>query len=181
MPSRIANWLISRVTGVHLQDYGCTLKAYRREVLTGVKLYGEMHRFIPAYAKNMGARISEIPVRHHPRTRGTSKYGIGRTLKVLLDLLTVKFLGSYATKPIYVFGGLGLISFLLAFAIGAFVVVRRIFFEGQWISPMILLMAIFAIMAAQFILMGLIAELLMRTYHESQNKVPYVISRTVNL
>jgi glycosyltransferase involved in cell wall biosynthesis len=166
---------------VRLHDYGCTLKAYRREVITGFRLYGEMHRFIPAYAKWVGAKITEMPVHHHPRKFGKTKYGLERTLKVLLDLLTVKFLNSYANKPIYLFGGIGfgligtsLITLLVILA-------RRIFLEEHLIrSPLLLMSVMLFILGAQSILMGLIAELLARTYHESQNKPTYTVRRVIN-
>lgn len=180
LPSRIANWLISIVTGVHLHDYGCTLKAYRREVLTGFRLYGEMHRFIPAYAHSVGARIIEVPVHHHPRKHGKTKYGMGRTLKVILDLFTVKFLMSYANKPIYLFGGTG--AALIAISIIALIVliVRRIWLDEHMIrSPLLLMSTMLFILGAQSILMGLMAELLARTYHESQRKLTYTIRRVI--
>lgn len=180
LPSRIANWLISIVTGVHLHDYGCTLKAYRREVLTGFRLYGEMHRFIPAYANSVGARIIEVPVHHHPRKHGKTKYGLGRTLKVILDLFTVKFLMSYANKPIYLFGGTGVA--LIAISIIALIVliVRRIWLDEHMIrSPLLLMSTMLFILGAQSILMGLMAELLARTYHESQRKLTYTIRRVI--
>ena len=176
LPSKIANWVISWITGVKLHDYGCTLKVYRREVLEETKLYGEMHRFIPALASWSGARISEMPVNHRPRTAGKTKYGIGRTLKVILDLITVKFLGSFSTKPIYIFGGLGLASGIGAIASGWFVVYQKIandFAINR--NPLLVLTALLITTTIQFILMGLLAELLVRTYHESQNRPTYVI------
>ncbi len=182
LPSKIANWLISTITGVKLHDYGCTLKAYRREVLAETRLYGEMHRFIPALASWSGARIAEIVVNHRPRTSGVAKYGLGRTWKVLLDLITVNFLGSFSTKPIYIFGGLGLVSALGAIALGLTVLyqkylsVHRIDMSG---NPLLILTAVFIIATIQFILMGLLAELLVRTYHESQNRPTYVIKEVL--
>ena len=176
LPSKIANWLISRITGVKLHDYGCTLKVYRREVPEEIKLYGEMHRFIPALASWSGARIAEIPVNHRPRTTGKTKYGLGRTLKVVLDLITVKFLGSFSTKPIYIFGGLGLASGIGAIASGWIVVYQKI--ENDFAmnrNPLLVLTALLITATIQFILMGLLAELLVRTYHESQNRPTYVI------
>ena len=176
LPSKIANWLISRITGVKLHDYGCTLKVYRREVLEEIKLYGEMHRFIPALASWSGARISEIPVNHRPRTAGKTKYGLGRTLKVVLDLITVKFLGSFSTKPIYIFGGLGLASGIGAIASGWIVVYQKIAHNfAMNRNPLLVLTALLITATIQFILMGLLAELLVRTYHESQNRPTYVI------
>jgi glycosyltransferase involved in cell wall biosynthesis len=182
LPSKLANALISYVTKVHLHDYGCTLKIYRREVLTGYKLYGEMHRFIPAYAAQVGAKIVELPVQHHPRRYGQSKYGLERTFKVILDLFTVKFLNSYAQKPIYLFGGVGvtliLISILLVllllwekFAYGLFMIT----------SPLLHLAAMFMILGVQSIFLGLIGELLVRTYYESQNKPTYSVRRRLNI
>lgn len=178
IPSKIANWLISEITGVKLHDFGCTLKAYRREVLAETKLYGEMHRFIPALASWSGARIAEMAVNHRPRTSGVAKYGLGRTLKVVLDLITVKFLGSFSTKPIYIFGGLGLASALGAIVSGLAVLYQK-FISSQHLSmnrnPLLVLTAVLITTTIQFILMGLLAELLVRTYHESQNRSTYVI------
>ncbi len=176
LPSKIANWLISTITGVKLHDYGCTLKAYRREVLAEMKLYGEMHRFIPALASWSGAKIAEIVVNHRPRTSGVAKYGLARTWKVLLDLITVNFLGSFSTKPIYVFGGLGLLSGFGAVALAMIVIYQKISFKMDMSgNPLLILTAVFIIATIQFILMGLLAELLVRTYHESQNRPTYVI------
>ncbi len=181
LPSRIANALISWVTGVHLHDYGCTLKAYRREVLEGFRLYGEMHRFIPAYAASVGARITEMPVRHHPRQFGKSKYGLMRTLKVILDLFTVKFLLSYFHKPIYLFGGMGLALILPSSLLLVFLIIRRIFGHvALFTSPLFQLSLMFIILGFQSILMGLIAELLVRTYHEAQGKPTYTVRRVLN-
>ncbi len=181
-PSMIANWLISQVTGVHLHDYGCTLKAYRRDALEGFRLYGEMHRFIPVYASSVGARIAEIPVRHHPRKYGEAKYGLERTAKVILDLLTVKFLVSYSSKPIRLFGGAGGLLMIISAIIMAYLFVRRIFFfVGVSTSPLFQTSAMFFILGFQSILMGLIAELLVRTYHESQHKPTYTIRAKINI
>jgi glycosyltransferase involved in cell wall biosynthesis len=178
LPSKIANWVISRITGVKLHDYGCTLKVYRREVLEETKLYGEMHRFIPALASWSGAKIAEMTVNHRPRTAGKTKYGLGRTLKVILDLITVKFLGSFSTKPIYIFGGLGLASAIGAIASGWVVIYQKIsrdFAINR--NPLLVLTALLITTTIQFILMGLLAELLVRTYHESQNRPTYVIKK----
>ncbi len=176
LPSKIANWLIAKITGVKLHDFGCTLKVYRREVLAEIKLYGEMHRFIPALASWSGARIAEMVVNHRPRTAGTAKYGLGRTLKVILDLITVKFLGSYSTKPIYIFGGMGLVSGLGAVASGLVVVYQKLAHNFSMNrNPLLVLTALLIATTIQFILMGLLAELLVRTYHESQNRPTYVI------
>jgi glycosyltransferase involved in cell wall biosynthesis len=174
VPSRIANWIISRVTGVYLHDYGCTLKAYRREVLTGFRLYGEMHRFIPAYAGYVGARVKEVPVQHHPRRFGKTSYGLERTVKVVLDLFTVKFLSGYVHKPIYLFGGIG-IAFVGVGAIGLLYLFIRKFLllTGVVDSPVFLLSALLFVLGVQSILLGLIAEMTVRTYHESQSKPIY--------
>ncbi|MBI4927564.1 MAG: glycosyltransferase, partial [Anaerolineae bacterium] len=178
---RLANRLISWATGVYLHDYGCTLKAYRREVITGFKLYGEMHRFIPAYAHQVGARIIELPVRHHPRRFGKAKYGLERTVKVLLDLVTVKFLNSYANKPIYLFGGTGIALIAIAAVAMLVLFVRRVFFDISVLgSPIFQISTMVSILGFQSILMGLIAELLARTYHESQGKPTYTVRRVDN-
>jgi len=182
LPSNIANGLISKVTGVHLHDYGCTLKAYRREVITGFRLYGEMHRFIPVFAHSVGAKILEVPVRHHPRRFGVAKYGLERTVKVLLDLFTVKFLLTYSAKPIYLFGGtgVGLIGISALFLI--FLFVRRIFWGVSVLSsPLFQMSAMFFILGFQSVLMGLIAELQVRTYHESQHKPTYTVNEVFNI
>jgi len=181
LPSRTANWLISKITGVKLHDYGCTLKAYRREVLAQTKLYGEMHRFIPALASWSGAQIAECVVNHRPRTAGVAKYGLGRTWKVILDLITVKFLGSFSTKPIYIFGGLGGLMALFAFLLGLMVISQKVN-SGVDMSgnPLLLLTAVLFLTTIQFILMGLLAELLVRTYHESQNRPTYVIREVLD-
>ncbi len=181
LPSQIANRLISWATGVKLHDYGCTLKAYRREVLTGFRLYGEMHRFIPVYANSFGARIIEMPVHHHPRRYGKAKYGLERTFKVVLDLVTVKFLNSYANKPIYLFGGAGVILILFSLAVLLYLFVRKVFFGISVLgSPFFGVSTMIFIMGFQSILMGLIAELLVRTYHESQGKPTYTIRKVMN-
>jgi glycosyltransferase involved in cell wall biosynthesis len=181
LPSNTANWLISTVTGVHLHDYGCTLKAYRREVLTGFRLYGEMHRFIPAYASSVGASIIEVPVHHHARKYGKTKYGLNRTLKVILDLFTVKFLISYSSKPIYLFGGFGLVMMTIsAITLLLLLIRRQVFGVGISQSPFFLVSTTLMIMGFQSILMGLIAELLARTYHESQQKPIYFVRRVIN-
>jgi len=179
--SRVANALISRISGVHLHDYGCSLKAYRRDVLKDVRLYGEMHRFVPIYATWSGARVAEIPVRHHARQHGESKYGLSRIFKVLLDLIVVEFLARYASKPIYVFGGFGLLCLLLSVLTGSYAVYIKLF-EGRSfiVTPLPLLSAMGFITGVMSILMGLLAELIMRTYYESQRKAPYLIRDTVN-
>ena len=182
LPSQIANWLISWATGVKLHDYGCTLKAYRREVITGFRLYGEMHRFIPAYANTFGARITELPVHHHARRFGKAKYGLERTFKVILDLVTVKFLNSYANKPIYLFGGAGIILILVSLAVLLYLFIRRVFFGISVLgSPFFQMSTMIFIMGFQSILMGLIAELLVRTYHESQGKPTYTVRKVIKV
>jgi glycosyltransferase involved in cell wall biosynthesis len=174
LPSNIANWLISVVTGVKLHDYGCTLKAYRREVITGFRLYGEMHRFIPAYAGSVGAKITEVQVQHHPRKYGKTKYGLNRTIKVILDLFTVKYLISYIHKPIYLFGGTGLGLMGAGSAGLIFLLVRKYITGGVVADSPIFLVSIMALlMGFQSILMGLMAEVMARTYHESQAKPTY--------
>lgn len=180
LPSKLANGLISWVTGVHLHDYGCTLKAYRREVITGYRLYGEMHRFIPVYANSVGAKILEVPVHHHPRKFGKAKYGLERTFKVVLDLFTVKFLSSYSNKPIYLFGGTGLVLVLLSGLVLLYLAIRRIFWGVPVLeSPFFQMSTMIFILGFQSILMGLIAELQVRTYHESQDKPTYTVRKTV--
>jgi glycosyltransferase involved in cell wall biosynthesis len=182
LPSNIANGLISWVTGVKLHDYGCTLKAYRREVITGFRLYGEMHRFIPVYANRVGAKIIEVPVNHHPRLHGKAKYGLERTLKVILDLVTVKFLSSYADKPIYLFGGTGILLILASLLVLLFLFIRRIFFlVSVFSSPLFMMSTTVLILGVMSILMGLIAELLVRTYHESTGTPTYVVGETINI
>jgi glycosyltransferase involved in cell wall biosynthesis len=180
LPSRIANGLISRVSGVRLHDYGCSLKAYRREMLDGVKLYGEMHRFVPIYAAWNGARVTEMPVQHHPRLHGESKYGLERVIKVVLDLLVVKFLFRYANKPIYVFGGFGFLSILFGGLAGLWALALKLL-EGTSLiqTPLPLLAVFLGAVGVLSILMGLLAEMQNRTYHESQGKAVYRIARVV--
>jgi glycosyltransferase involved in cell wall biosynthesis len=180
LPSRIANKIISWVTGVHLHDYGCTLKAYRREVITRFRLYGEMHRFIPAYASQVGAKITEVKVKHHPREHGKTKYGLERIGKVSLDLLTVKYLLSYSLKPLYLFGGIGLIFCLFGILILLYLMIRRLGVGiSPFSSPLFPTSIMLVILGFQAILMGLIAELLVRTYHEAQGKPTYHIQKTI--
>jgi glycosyltransferase involved in cell wall biosynthesis len=178
LPSMIANWLISKVTGVKLHDYGCSLKAYRRDVIKNLKLYGEMHRFIPAVASWYGVRVAEVETIHHPRLRGKSKYGISRTVKVVLDLITVKFLQSFSTKPIQFFGPVGVVSDLIGFLILVYLSADKLLF-GQNIGgrPLLLLGALLIIVGIQLIGMGLLGEMLVRVYHESQRKPIYVIKK----
>ena len=176
LPSLLANRLISWISKVRLHDYGCTLKGYRREVMEHVRLYGEMHRFIPVFASWVGARVTEIAVRHHPRRFGQSKYGLNRTFKVILDLITVKMLGSYSTKPMYFFGGGGLLACAGGVFFGILTLLDKYFNQVKaHNNPMLLLAVFLFIIGIQFMLMGLVAELLIRTYFESQGKTPYVI------
>ncbi len=180
LPSHMANWLISNVTGVHLHDYGCTLKAYRREALMGFRLYGEMHRFIPVYANSVGAKILEVPVRHHARKYGVSKYGLERTIKVVLDLIAVQFLTRAANKPIYLFGGGGIVLIGASLLGLAFLALRKLLFEiDVATSPYFTIAVMAGLLGFQSILMGLIAELLVRTYHESQAKPTYTVRKVL--
>jgi glycosyltransferase involved in cell wall biosynthesis len=181
LPSWLANKLISRITGVELHDFGCSLKAYRREVLANTKLYGELHRFVPALAGWMGVRVAEMPVNHEARKYGRSKYGLNRTIRVLLDLLTVKFLLDYATRPVQIFGLMGLLSLLGGIGTGAYLTVIRLFLD-QPISdrPLLLLSVLLNVIGAQLIIMGLLGELVVRTYHETQGKPIYVIRETLS-
>jgi len=178
LPSIMANWLISNVTGVKLHDYGCSLKAYRRDVIKNLKLYGEMHRFIPAVASWYGVRIAEVETVHHQRLRGKSKYGISRTMKVVLDLITVKFLQNFSTKPIQFFGPVGIVSGFLGFLILLYLSIDKLFF-GRDIGgrPLLLLGTLLIIVGIQLIGMGLLGEMLVRVYHESQKKPIYVIKK----
>ncbi len=180
LPSVIANRIISWIGGVHLHDYGCTLKAYRRDILKNIRLYGEMHRFIPIYAQWIGARVSEIPVRHFPRGSGLSKYGMSRVFKVILDLMVVKFLLSYSQKPIYVFGGIGLLMILAAILSGGSAIYLKLFKEVSFIlTPLPLLCVLLLVLGFLSILMGFLAEILTRTYYESQGKPTYQIKETI--
>ena len=180
--SKAANALISRFTGVELHDIGCSLKAYRREVIQSVRLYGEMHRFVPIYASWWGAAVTEVPVNHRPRTRGASNYGFERILKVFLDLLVVQFLGRYETRPMYVFGGFGLVCWGISLASAGYAVYRKVFDDTSFIlTPLPLLSVMMLVTGVLSILMGLLAELLVRTYYESQKRMPYAIKTTLNL
>ena len=182
IPSRLANRLISRISGLSLHDYGCSLKAYRREIIQSVRLYGEMHRFIPIYASWQGARVAEIPVNHRPRTSGRSNYGLERVFKVLLDLMVVQFLGRYETKPIYVFGGFVLLCWGVSAVSASYAVYRKLFDATDFIlTPLPVLSAIAFITGVMSILMGFLAELLVRTYYESQHKTPYAVKHRLNL
>ncbi len=179
--SKMANWLISLVTKTKLHDYGCTLKVYRASILKKVRLYGEMHRFIPAIAAWQGAKIAELPVNYRPRKFGRTKYGLARMPKVLLDLLTVKFLSNYATKPMHFFGKIGYYLLFLSFLSGLSAIILKIFRGSSFIStPLPLLTAFLALVGVQFILMGLLAEMMVRTYYESQQKQIYSIKKKIN-
>ena len=187
IPSQIANRVISWIGGVPLHDYGCSLKAYRREVIQDVKLYGEMHRFIPIYASWAGARVTEIPVDHHARTMGKSKYGISRTIKVIFDLMTIKFMAEYHTKPIYVFGTAGMLAFAASILSGLYAIFLKFShrlgfpqFHADFVeTPLPILCIVMFAISIQFFLMGLLAELLVRTYHESQDKAIYAVRERV--
>ncbi|VAV83232.1 Glycosyl transferase, family 2 [hydrothermal vent metagenome] len=180
LPSLVANWLISKVTGVKLHDYGCTLKAYRREVVENIKLYGEMHRFIPAIASWVGAEIIEVPTKHHPRRFGTSKYGISRTVRVVLDLITVRFLQSFSTRPIHAFGPPGLLMGFVGFLISLYLSYEKII-HGVDIGnrPLLLLGVLLIILGVQAVVMGLLGEMLARIYHESQDKPIFVVKKVL--
>ena len=183
IPSMLANRLISWIGGVPLHDYGCSLKAYRRESLQDVQLYGEMHRFIPIYASWSGARVTEIPVEHHPRTMGKSKYGLSRTIKVVFDLMTIKFMASYQTKPLYVFGWAGLLTFFVSAVCAVLAILMKF---ASWPhhadfvqTPLPVLTMVLLVLGVQFFLMGLLAEMLVRTYHESQAKRIYAVRERI--
>lgn len=182
LPSKVANWIIGKVTGVDLHDYGCTLKVYRREVITGFRLYGEMHRFIPAYANSVGARIVEVVVNHHPRRFGKPKYGLERTVKVVLDLFTVKFLTGFAAKPIYLFGGMGFGLMAIGILLFILLTIRRFGWGISVVaSPLFTISIMIFILGVLSIFMGLIAELLTRAYYESQDKKTYHVRQTLNI
>jgi len=179
-PSMLANRLISWIGGVPLHDYGCSLKAYRRDVLADVRLYGEMHRFIPIYASWAGARVTEMPVEHHARTMGQSKYGLSRTLKVVFDLVTIKFMASYQTKPIYVFGSFGMIAFAVSLLAGLFAIYWKLIDRADFVeTPLPILAIVMFAVGVQFFLMGLLAEMQVRTYHESQSKAIYAVRERI--
>ncbi len=180
LPSKLANRVISLISGVHLHDYGCTLKAYRREVLQPTHLIGEMHRFIPVLASWQGARVAEVEVTHHPRATGKSKYGLGRTLKVILDLMTIKFMGSFLTKPIYAFGGTGFGLLFLSGLLFLFTLWEKIAAD-VWVhrNPVFLIAIFSALVGLQLVMMGLLGELLIRVYFASLKSTPYVISRVL--
>lgn len=182
IPSIIANKLISWISGVKLNDYGCTLKAYKKEIIKDIRLYGEMHRFIPIYASWQGARITEISVTHFPRIHGKSKYGMERTFKVILDLIVLMFFSTLSNKPIYVFGGFGFISILFSLLSFLLMIYYKFWGEKSFIeTPLPLVVVMFFLVGFMSILMGFIAEILMRTYYESQGKPIYSIKDTRNL
>lgn len=182
LPSMIANKIISYVSGIKLHDYGCSLKAYKKDILDGVRLYGELHRFLPICASWNGAKVTELEVNHRPRMFGKSKYGLGRTYKVILDLIVLKFLSDFSTKPIYFFGGSSLFCFMLSFLCGAWSLYLKVFrnidLDG---TPLLIFSAAFIIVGVQFLFMGILADLIMRTYFESQNKKTYQIKESVNV
>lgn len=181
LPSITANWLISRITGVHLHDHGCTLKAYRRHLFESFRLYGEMHRFVPVHAAWAGARLVEVEVRHHPRTSGASKYGIGRTWRVVLDLMTIKFLLDYGTRPLHVFGSVGIVSCLLGVVSGLVTLVQRAMDPEAFVhrNPLILLAVFLFLLGMQAIMMGLLAEIGTRTHHEVRGGRAYVVAEVL--
>jgi glycosyltransferase involved in cell wall biosynthesis len=182
LPSMIANWLISKITGVHLHDYGCTLKAYRAEVVKDLELFGDMHRFLPALTKRRGARITEVVVRHHPRMFGRSKYGIGRTVRVLLDIMLVKFLNEYINKPLYMFGSVGFLLLGLGFFSLFYLIFLKLFLEepiGR--RPLLTLSVLLILAGIQLISTGLLAELLVRIYYRTKDTKPYIIQEKINL
>jgi glycosyltransferase involved in cell wall biosynthesis len=182
LPSKIANWIIRRITKVYVHDYGCSMKAYKRELIQDIKLYGEMHRFIPAYAGWHGGKVTEIVVNHRARIHGTTKYGISRTFKVLLDLVVVKFLSKYMNKPMHFFGAIGFVSFGLGTIAGVLATILKIFDIRSFVeTPLPIFSALLLIVGVQLIAMGVIAEILMRVYYESQNKTPYRIAETINI
>jgi glycosyltransferase involved in cell wall biosynthesis len=180
LPSIIANRIISLATGVHLHDYGCTLKAFRHDIIKTIKLYGEMHRFIPAIASAMGVTVKEVKVNHRSRRFGSSKYGISRTIRVILDLITVKFLVDYATRPIHVFGSIGLVSGFVGFMLAIILTLQRQLYGMPLADrPLLLLAVLLIFVGVQFVTIGLVAEMLARTYHESQNKPTYYVRKII--
>jgi len=181
LPSKLSNWLASKLTGVQLHDFGCTLKAYRSEVVKNLNLYGEMHRFIPALASWMGASIAEVKVKHFPRKRGKSKYGIGRLIRGFLDLIVVKFLLSYSTRPIQLFGALGILSFLIGFIIGLYLTIEKFLFGASLANrPLLLLSVLLIFIGIQFITMGLLGEIVSRIYYEMGNRKVYFIDKILD-
>lgn len=182
LPSMVANWLISKITGVHLHDYGCTLKAYRAEMVKDLELFGDMHRFLPALTKRRGAKITEVVVRHHPRMFGRSKYGIGRTVRVLLDIMLVKFLNEYINKPLYMFGSVGFLLLGLGLFSLFYLIFLKLFLEESIGRRPLLILSVLLILAGiQLISTGLLAELLVRIYYRTKDTKPYIIQEKINL
>ena len=182
LPSMIANWIISKVTGVELHDYGCTLKAYRADIVKRLELYGDMHRFLPALTKRLGAKITEIPVRHHPRLYGKSKYGIGRTVRVILDIFLVKFLNEYINKPMYVFGTVGFALLSLGLLMLFYLLFIKLFLDEEiGRRPLLILSVLFTLAGIQLLSTGIIAELLVRIYYRTKEDKPFVVEEKVNL
>ncbi len=182
LPSMIANWIISKVTGVELHDYGCTLKAYRADIIKRLELYGDMHRFLPALTKRLGAKITEIPVRHHPRLYGKSKYGIGRTVRVILDIFLVKFLNEYINKPMYVFGAVGFALLSLGLLMLFYLLFIKLFLDEEiGRGPLFILSVLFTLAGIQLLSTGIIAELLVRIYYRTKEDKPFVVEEKVNL
>lgn len=180
LPSKIANLIIGKVTGVKIRDYGCSLKAYRAELVADMKLYGELHRFLPALAFIEGAKVTEVPVRHHARQHGQSKYGLGRTFRVIMDLMTVAFMKTFLTRPMHVFGSLGMLSMGTGSLLGLYLAfIRLVLQQGIGDRPLLLLAVVLFLAGIQLFCFGLLAELLMRTYHESQNKPIYRIRERI--
>jgi len=181
LPSKIANWLISRTTGVQVHDRGCSLRAHRKEIVKEMRLYGELHRFIPDIAAWLGARMTEIPVKHRPRKFGKSKYGIGRTLRVILDLITIRFLQGYSSRPIHIFGRWGLFLGILGFLLALWLSIQKIFL-GQSIGsrPALMLSVLLMLMGVQLVSIGLLGEMMVRIYYEGQNKPIYAIREIVD-
>jgi len=175
IPSKIANWIIRNTTKVHLKDYGCTLRVYKSDIAQNMGLYGELHRFIPVLAKQQGAKMTEVDVRHHPRIHGTSKYGLSRTFKVMADLILMLFFQKYFQRPIHLFGGLGLLAFLLGGIINVYLLVLKIMGEDIWGRPILILGFILILGGIQLITTGIISEIIVRTYFESQDKKTYRI------
>lgn len=175
IPSKIANWVIRNTTKVYLKDYGCTLRVYKAEIAQGMGLYGELHRFIPVLAKQQGARMTEMDVKHHPRIHGESKYGLSRTFKVMSDLILMLFFQKYFQRPIHLFGGIGLIAFMVGFLINVYLLVLKLLGEDIWGRPLMILGFILVLGGVQFITTGIIAEIIVRTYFESQNKKTYTV------
>ena len=181
LPSMIANWIISKTTGVELHDYGCTLKAYKSDIVKKLELYGDMHRFLPALTKKFGAKITEIPVKHHPRMYGKSKYGIGRTIRVILDIFLVKFLNEYLNKPMYVFGSIGFMLLALGLLMLLYLIFIKLFLdENIGKRPLLILSVLFILVGVQLISTGIIAELLVRIYYRTKEEKPFLIEEKIN-